>query len=525
MITKVEKLNECQSLLTDPNAGEVLARFRNPPSNLTLNHGLASCVSSPVRNTLTALHPEMNERYGWNDIGNGNLFADWYRDKARYASERKKWFIYDGRRWVLDPENLKVMELCKKLANALRTYVKSLPDECMQRQYMEHVQRWQQRRYRETILKDATGVYPVQVCEFDKNPYLLNCLNGTLDLQTGELHNHMPEDLLSKLANVRYDSKSRCERWERYIDEVMEKDTDKACFLQKALGYTLTGDTRHECFFILYGPSSRNGKGTCMETIARIMGDYGRSANPESITQKQVANGSGPSEDIARLAGARFVNISEPDKKMILSTALVKTLTGNDTITARFLHENSFEYRPQFKIFVNTNHLPSVTDVTLFSSGRVKIIPFEHHFSEAERDEGLKNELSKPENLSGILNWCMEGLRMIEETGFDAPKAVRDATEEYRMNSDKIGRFLSDALEAYSDGQVQTIAAYGAYQEWCRTNGYCPENMANFKSMLANQVRIERKRIPDCGKNPVSSLMGYRLKPEFLTKANSIDWN
>ncbi len=129
----------------------------------------------------------------------------------------------------------------------------------------------------------------------------------------------------------------------------MEGDADKAVS-QKALGYALTGDTSHECFLILYGPKSRNGKGTCMETFMRLMGDYGRTAKPDTIAQKQTANGSGPSEDIARLAGARFVNIPEPDKRMNLSAALVKTLTGNDTITARFLNENSFEYRPQFKL-------------------------------------------------------------------------------------------------------------------------------------------------------------------------------
>ena len=145
-------------------------------------------------------------------------------------------------------------------------------------------------------------------------------------------------------------------------------------------------------------------------------------------TQKQTVNSSGPSEDIARLAGARVVNISEPDKKMVLSAALVKTLTGNDKITARFLNENSFEFYPQFKFFINTNHLPKVTDVTVFSSGRVKVIPFERHFSEAEQDKGLKKKLAQVGNLSGILNWCLDGLRLAQETGFDPPSAVLAAT-------------------------------------------------------------------------------------------------
>lgn len=245
--------------------------------------------------------------------------------------------------------------------------------------------------------------------------------------------------------------------------------------------------------------------------------NYGRSAKPETIAQKQTANGSGPSEDIARLVGARFVNISEPDKKLILSVALVKTLTGNDTITARFLNENSFEYRPQFKLFINTNHLPAVTDITLFSSDRVKTIPFERYFTEEERDKDLKLELAKPENLTGVLNWCIRGLWLIKETGFDAPDAVRCATDEYRKNSDKIGRFLDDEFEANPAFETHTSAAYAHYKEWCVRNGYYPENAANFKASLSNMATVMNKRPTGSTRtaSPVSLVIGYRLKNDF----------
>ena len=308
------------------------------------------------------------------------------------------------------------MELCKQLADNLMLYALSLQDEQQRQAYMGHVSKWQKRNCREIVLKEAASVYPVPLSCFDIDPMIFNCLNGTLNFKTGEFRPHRVEDMLSKLSGVKYNPGAKSERWEHFIMEVMQNDRDEAVFLQKALGYALTGDTQHECFFMLHGPTSRNGKGTCMETFMRLMGEYGKSAKPDTIAQKQSANGSGPSEDIARLAGARFVNISEPDKKLVLSAALVKTLTGNDTITARFLNENSFEYCPQSKLFINTNHLPSITDVTLFSSGRVKILPFERHFPEAERDEGLKAELAKSENLSAVPNWCMEGLRLLNET-------------------------------------------------------------------------------------------------------------
>lgn len=120
-----------------------------------------------------------------------------------------------------------------------------------------------------------------------------------------------------------------------------------------------------------------------------------------------------------------MVNISEPGKQMVLSASLVKTLTGRDTINARFLNENSFEFVPQFKLFINTNHLPKVTDPTVFDSGRVKVIPFNRHFSEEEQDKSLKHKLRQAENMSGILNWCLDGLWMMRETGLEAPPAVR----------------------------------------------------------------------------------------------------
>lgn len=469
-------------------------------------------VSDTGQRTLADLHPEKNERYGWHDIGNGYLFADWYKNRARYAPERKKWFVYNGRAWRADSENLQVMEMCKKLADALAVYALSIEDERQRNDYLDFVKRWQRRAYRETILKDAASVYPVEMAAFDADPFLFNCQNGTLNLKTREFRPHSAADMLSKISGVYYTPGARCDRWERFITEVMEGDAGKAAFLQKSLGLALTGDTSHECFFILYGPKSRNGKGTTMETFMALMGDYGRTAKPDTIAQRQAVNSNGPSEDIARLAGARFVNIPEPDKRLVLSSALVKTLTGNDTVTARFLNENSFEYRPQFKLFINTNHLPSVTDVTLFSSGRVKVIPFERHFSEEEQDHGLKTELAKTENLSGILNWCLSGLWMIQKTGFDPPEAVLNATDQYQQDSDKVSRFIADEMEAGPGYEVRTSEAFARFQSWCMTNGFHEGSIKSFTSDMGNAVNIERKR-PKRGGGATTLIIGYRLRP------------
>ena len=443
---------------------------------------------------LSDLHPDKNERYGWNDIGNGNLFADWYKEKARYVPERKRWYIYSGKVWEPDTGGLRAMELCKALADALAIYALSIPDEQQRIAYQDHVKKWQRRNNRETILKDAASVYPVSMTEFDQDPYLFNCKNGTLDLRTWEFHPHSPRDLLATISGVKYDPAVRSALWEKTISEVMQGDQDTAAYLQKAMGYGLTGDTSEEAFFLLYGATTRNGKGTLMETYMALQGGYGRAARPETIAQKEKANSNAPTEDIARLAGARVVNISEPDKKMVLSASLVKTLTGRDTINARFLNENSFEFVPQFKLFVNTNHLPKVTDPTVFDSGRVKVIPFNRHFSEKEQDKGLKRKLRQPENLSGILNWCLDGLWMMRETGLEVPPAVREATAQYRQDSDKIARFVADMLEPDPHGEIRTEEAYQQYQDWCSRNGHMAENMASWKQAMASHAVVKQKR-------------------------------
>ena len=464
--------------------------------------------------TLADLRPEHSTRYGWHDIGNGNLFADWYRDTAHYVPERKKWYFYTGKVWEPDTGNLKVMEMCKQQADTLNGYALSIEDERQRNAYLGHVKKWQVRRNRETILKDAASVYPVHMAGFDRDRYLFNCRNGTLDLRTFEFRPHSSGDMLATISGVTFNPEAKAELWERVVWDAMQGDQDKVAFLQKSMGYGLTGDTSEECFFLLYGATTRNAKGTVMETYMKMLGGYGRTAKPETIAQRQTPNSNGPSEDIARLAGARVVNISEPGKQMVLSSSLVKTLTGNDTVTARFLNENSFEYRPQFKLFVNTNHLPKVTDVTVFSSGRVKVIPFERHFTEAEQDKTLKRKLARAENLSGLLNWCLDGLRLMRETGFEPPAAVLDATSQYQRDSDKITRFVDEMMVPDVNGEIRTEDAYKAYQEWCNSNGQKAEGMPTFKQSMSAFAEVKRKRPAGAGREatPQTFFLGKKWR-------------
>ena len=371
-----ENDNRCNPPLSDNELERevfpALRRFPKGTAPYTHDRDYDLDVAEIVE-ALRELHPEINKRYGWNDAGNGNLFSDLTGGRVCFVPERKKWYFYDGMRWKPDTGGAHTMNLCKTVANALIRYVtETITDEKLRADYLKHVSKWQGFKYRETILKDAATVSTVGIGEFDCDPLLLNCQNGTLNLKTGVFQDYNSSDLITKLANVEYRPGTRCTRWETFVDEITCGDAELAQYIQKSLGYALTGDTRYECFFILYGATSRNGKGTLCETFMKLIGDYGRTASPESIAQRKYSDSRSPSEDIARLAGARFVNMSEPDKRMVFSAALVKTLTGNDTVAARFLGENSFEFKPRFKLFINTNHLPYATDATLFSSDRVE---------------------------------------------------------------------------------------------------------------------------------------------------------
>lgn len=470
-------------------------------------------AKSSVREFLDTVRPERNPLYAWTDIGASRLFADCFKATARYVPERKCWYIYKDGIWTDDVGGLKVMELCKELADELTVYALSISDEHQKQEYLKHCTRWQNRHVREVFLKDAQSIHPISMNEFDADPYIFNCKNGTLHLDAMEFAAHSPDDRLTKMSGAEYDPKAKCERFLTFVDEICSGDSEKAKFLQKMLGYGISGDTRHECFFILYGATTRNGKGTLCESVLKVLGTYGCTARPETISVKPVTNSQNPSEDIARLAGIRFANISEPGRGLQLNAAQIKSMTGNDTLNARFLHENSFDFKPQFKLYINTNYLPVTNDMTLFSSGRVIIIPFDRHFDESEQDKSLKKLFAKPENQSAILNWLAEGYRLLQTEGLQIPNSVKSATDEYRHDSDKIMQFVEEQLEEAGNAELRTSVVYEKYRTWCEQNGYYSESNRSFNQALRSVATVIRKR-PRDGSSETTMLIGYKIAGE-----------
>jgi len=295
----------------------------------------------------------------------------------------------------------------------------------------------------------------------------------------------------------------------------MQGDTDKILYLKKLLGYCLTAEANLEKFFIFYGATTRNGKSTLLETFSYLMGDYAVNADSDSFTSFNTDMRSAKT-DIARLHGARFVHVSEAQKRMKLNGALIKGLTGQDTITARNLYEREFEFTPVLKLIFNTNFLPQISDLTLFSSGRVSVIPFDRHFEEHEQDKGLKERLKQPDNLSGILNWCIDGLRLYREEGLEPPESIVKATEEYQADSDKIQQFINDCMEKYpvddpeySHKNVKGKDAYKRYTAWCQTNGYGVEGKQNFYKELRTKGILRQGYVD--GVSVRDAIIGYKL--------------
>lgn len=425
--------------------------------------------------------------YHHSDRGSSDLFADMFRHEVRYNTTAKEWYFYDGKVWKLDTGGMVVHAKAKQLFDALMIYAGSIEDEQTQKLYREYYGKFGSKNKRDTLIKDAADCCYISSEELDCDPNLFNCQNGTFELDTMKFRPHNSEDYITKISNVIYNENAVSQDWIKFINEVLPCDREKVRYLQKAVGYSLSGQCSLETCFILYGATTRNGKSTLVSTISYMLGDsngYARAAQPEVLAVRKNKDSRNASEDIARLAGCRFLNVSEPPQSMAFDAALLKTLTGRDTITARFLFQGSFEYVPQFTLFINTNYLPKVLDETLFTSNRINVIEFNRHFSPEEQDINLKDRLRTEQNISGLFNWCIEGLKLFRQEGLKPPMSIGIATRQYAQQSDKIGNFIEECLEEEQGSACTAKDAYEVYKKWCAECGYFSEGRQRFYELL-----------------------------------------
>lgn len=442
--------------------------------------------------------------YGFrlSDLGNGQRLAHRIRSKAMYCHPAKRWYVYDGKRWNDDQMGW-LLEAAKQSVLTMYDAVSALPDK-ERTELLKHALKSESERSLKAAISLATSEegIPVLPDVFDRDPMQLNLENGTLDLETGTLQPHSSDDRISKLAPVEYQEGAECPRWIAFLEEIFEGDRAKIDYMQKALGYTLTGKTTERAVFFLWGVG-KNGKSTLLTVMGAILGDYHQKTPTETIMAKR--NDGGIPNDIAALKGARLVTASETEENRRLNVSKVKDMSGNEELTARFLHGEFFKFRPQFKLWLSTNHKPVIPGNDRAMFDRCKLVPFTYRVPDDQIDKELEAKLLAES--SGILNWLIEGCLAWQRDGLVAPEAVVRATDDYRTEMDQLGSFFADRCILGPTSRAPAAALYSAYKAWCEANGE-KQNSANWFGRQLTEREFDQ--IHD-GPNRVRTRIGIGL--------------
>lgn len=417
---------------------------------------------------------ETSSGFEWSEMGMANLFGLLYAEEVRYCPEHKSWYTYFEGVWRKDEGAILVSERIKDFVRLMILYCGEIEDDGLRKAYTSFINKMGDRRMRDRILKDATGELRISAVEFDSNPYLINCLNGTYDLSDFSFREHNWEDFLTMQTTFKHtiSREIKCERWEKFIDEITENDKEKADFLQRALGYSMLGVSNEECMFILHGKTTRNGKSTLLNTIETMLGDYAKVAPVGMICRgDRQKDAEAASPTLAGLKGKRFVTMSESNEYGKLDEEKIKQLTGGENISARALYQSAITFKPQFTLWLSCNDLPMVTDKSLFASERIKVVEFNRHFKPEEQDTHLKDELCKQENLSGIFMWLIRGYIHYKKHGLTMVSHLKDVVSKYERDNDIVLQFLENRCEQAEDKTIRAKDLYQAFKVWAKSEG------------------------------------------------------
>jgi putative DNA primase/helicase len=383
-------------------------------------------------------------------------FTRRYAADLRFVAKWGRWMHYQGARWAEDSV-LSVFDKC-------RTICREVSDEC-------------QAEKKDGLAKQlmaATTVAAVQkmatwdqrtaavVSQWDCDPWLLNTPGGAAELRTGEIRPSQREDYCTKITAVT--PGGECPLWLRFLDRITDGDSELSAFLQRVVGYGLTGSTQEECLFFLYGTGA-NGKSKFLSAIAGIMGDYAQTAPLETFI---ATSGEHHPTDLAGLLGARLVTSIETEEGRRWAESKIKALTGGDAISARFMRQDYFEFTPQFKLVIAGNHKPSLRSVNEAIRRRFHLVPFDVTIPVAERDVHLAGKLRG--EWSGILQWAIEGCIAWYRDGLNPPARVQEATAAYLANEDHVARWIDECCELSGRLFGKTPLLYRNYCQWCEAN-------------------------------------------------------
>lgn len=424
----------------------------------------ADAVPAANGTTPSAKPAKLIAGFNATDYGNAERLVALHGHDLRYVPGRG-WHTWDGQRWQRD-ETGETVRRMKDTVRTMFTAAGEIEDAKQRQAVAQHALKSEAARALAAAitLAESEAETVAHTDALDADPWLLNVNNGTIDLTTGRKHPHDRGDLITKIAGTDHDPDATCPTWETFLARVLDNDTDLAELLQRAVGYSLTGTTGEQVLFIVHG-SGANGKSTFLEVLRALHGDYGQQAPPELLVDRRniIPN------DVARLPGVRCLAAAESEAGGRLNESLVKSLTGGDTVTARFMRGEWFEFKPQFTPWLATNHKPTVrgTDEAIWR--RIRLIPFNVTIPPEQRDPDLPAKLRA--ELAGILNWAIAGCLAWQADGLTNPDAVQAATAEYRAEQDVVGAFIDEACVVLPQLSATSASLYEAYTDWCLKAG------------------------------------------------------
>ncbi|MCR4436179.1 MAG: phage/plasmid primase, P4 family [Clostridiales bacterium] len=410
----------------------------------------------------------------YNDMWNAQRLVELHGEDIRFNVTKECWYLWNGIHWEED-KRYGIRRLADEAILRLNRYKEqmyqkyALNSDRKKNAYTEFVDWLSKARNtgrKDNMIKEAQGMDGIAILseDLDKNIWLLNCMNGTIDLRTGELKPHEKTDLISKVAPVVYDPKAEAPIFEAFLQKIFDGNAELIEFIQRAIGYSLTGSIEEQCVFICHGTGA-NGKSTLLNIIQEMLGEYAQSTNFATFAMRNDSN----TNDIARLVGARFVSAMEVGEGRRLNEALIKQLSGGDKISARFLHKEFFDFVPTFKIWMGANHRPNIKETDHGTWRRIKLIPFDVTIPEEERDNNLPLKLKA--ELPGILAWAVRGCLLWQKEGLKPPEEVSKATDEYRSEMDVLQDFINECT-VYKPGEmIKSSDLYRVYEIWCDENG------------------------------------------------------
>lgn len=428
----------------------------------------------------------------WDDTGNADRFTDKYGEVVRYSFIDKNWLIYNGSYWEIDDTG-QVHTLVDQVVDEMRHEKLKIPAnsnmsmEDAEKAFNKHLKHSRSNAGKKAMMDEIKHRLPVLHGEFDRDKTLLNTVNGYIDLTSGILHDHDIKKMFSRQARVEYTDAIDAPEWQQFLNQIFDKDQELIDYVQKAVGYSLTGSTKEQVMFILHG-NGRNGKSIFIDTISDALGTYAKSMQADSIMVKQSS--ASANSDIARLEGARLVTSSEPNDGLRLDEGLVKQLTGGDTVTARYLYGKEFEFKPEFKLWLATNHKPIIRGTDDGIWRRLMLIPFSVKIPKNRIDKDLKYKLQREE--VGILNWAVEGALKWQHEGLQPPQRVQKASNDYRNEMDVTAEFLEECCTLGEHEMARASELYRHYKQWANDNSQYLMNSTKFGKEMGN--KFEKKR-------------------------------